>query len=172
MEQITYSTVGDYQMPNLTVDKEIPLGKYAMMKKKYLKEQQPEILFSLRVRNQLNSYLMKTEKKANEMMEMLMKELLTKNPAPNKEIHQMEWVQHMNNLQKTAEEINSEGNNLQLDLGIEEVDKEKGGDNVLPPFDLSDLPQLLREDVHCNIAKKKLFSIFMSIQMKLEGQII
>ena len=55
MEQITYSTVGDYQMPNLTVDKEIPLGKYAMMKKKYLKEQQPEILFSLRVRNQLNS---------------------------------------------------------------------------------------------------------------------
>ncbi|RGH99501.1 TnpV protein [Coprobacillus sp. AF13-15] len=105
MEQITYSTVGDYQMPNLTVDKEIPLGKYAMMKKKYLKEQQPEILFSLRVRNQLNSYLMETEKKANEMMEMLMKELLTKNPAPNKEIHQMEWVQHMNNLQKTAEEI-------------------------------------------------------------------
>lgn len=105
MEQITYSTVGDYQMPNLTVDKEIPLGKYAMMKKKYLKEQQPEILFSLRVRNQLNSYLMETEKKANEMIEMLMKELLTKNPAPNKEIHQMEWVQHMNNLQKTAEEI-------------------------------------------------------------------
>ncbi|RGH98410.1 TnpV protein [Coprobacillus sp. AM26-5AC] len=105
MEQITYSTVGDYQMPNLTVDKEIPLGKYAMMKKKYLKEQQSEILFSLRVRNQLNSYLMETEKKANEMMEMLMKELLTKNPAPNKEIYQMEWVQHMNNLQKTAEEI-------------------------------------------------------------------
>ena len=47
---------------------------------------------------------------------------------------------------KNSGRNHSEGNNLQLDLGIEEVDKEKGGDNVLPPFDLSDLPQLLRED--------------------------
>ena len=103
---------------------------------------------------------METEKKANEMMEMLMKELLTKNPAPNKEIYQMEWVQHMNNLQKTDGRNHSEGDNLQLDLGIEEVDKEKGGDNVLPPFDLSDLPQLLREDVSLQHSKEEIIQLF------------
>ena len=54
----------------------------------------------------------------------------------------------------------SEGNNLQLDLGIEEVDKEKGGDNVLPPFDLSDLPQLLREDVSLQHSKEEIIQYF------------
>lgn len=51
---------------------------------------------------------------------------------------------------KNSGRNHSEGNNLQLDLGIEEVDKEKGGDNVLPPFDLIDLPQLLKR--RCFIA--------------------
>lgn len=54
----------------------------------------------------------------------------------------------------------SEGNNLQLDLGIEEVDKEKGSDNVLPPFDLSDLPQLLREDVSLQHSKEEIIQYF------------
>lgn len=54
----------------------------------------------------------------------------------------------------------SEGNNLQLDLGIEEVDKEKGGDNVLPPFDLSDLPQLLREDVSLQHSQEEIIKYF------------
>lgn len=54
----------------------------------------------------------------------------------------------------------SEGDNLQLDLGIEEVDKEKGGDNVLPHFDLSDLPQLLREDVSLQHSKEEIIQYF------------
>lgn len=54
----------------------------------------------------------------------------------------------------------SEGDNLQLDLGIEEVDKEKGSDNVLPPFDLSDLPQLLREDVSLQHSKEEIIQYF------------
>ena len=35
----------------------------------------------------------------------LMQELLKQNPAPNKERHQMEWVQHMNSLKAQAEEL-------------------------------------------------------------------
>ena len=34
-----------------------------------------------------------------------MTELLKRNPMPNKDIHQMAWVQHMNNLKAQAEEI-------------------------------------------------------------------
>lgn len=61
---------------------------------------------------------------------------------------------------KNSRRNHSEGNNLQLDLGIEEVDKEKGGDNVLPPFDLSDLPQLLREDVSLQHSKEEIIQYF------------
>ena len=61
---------------------------------------------------------------------------------------------------KNSGRNHSEGNNLQLDLEIEEVDKEKGGDNVLPPFDLSDLPQLLREDVALQHSKEEIIQYF------------
>ena len=61
---------------------------------------------------------------------------------------------------KNSGRNHSEENNLQLDLGIEEVDKEKGGDNVLPPFDLSDLPQLLREDVALQHSKEEIIQYF------------
>lgn len=61
---------------------------------------------------------------------------------------------------KNSGRNHSEGNNLQLDLGIEEVDKEKGGDSVLPPFDLSDLPQLLREDVSLQHSKEEIIQYF------------
>lgn len=61
---------------------------------------------------------------------------------------------------KNSGRNHSEGNNLQLDLGIEEVDKEKGDDNVLPPFDLSDLPQLLREDVSLQHSKEEIIQYF------------
>ena len=61
---------------------------------------------------------------------------------------------------KNSRRNHSEGNNLQLDLGIEEVDKGKGGDNVLPPFDLSDLPQLLREDVSLQHSKEEIIQYF------------
>ena len=61
---------------------------------------------------------------------------------------------------KNSGRNHSEGNNLQLDLGIEEVDKEKGSDNILPPFDLSDLPQLLREDVSLQHSKEEIIQYF------------
>lgn len=61
---------------------------------------------------------------------------------------------------KNSGRNHSEGDNLQLDLGIEEVDKEKGGDNVLPHFDLSDLPQLLREDVSLQHSKEEIIQYF------------
>ena len=69
---------------------------------------------------------------------------------------------------KNSGRNHSEGNNLQLDLGIEEVDKEKGGDNVLPPFDLSDLPQLLREDVSLQHSKEEIIQYFHEHTDKIE----
>ena len=39
---VTYSTIGDYQLPNLTLSQpKIPLGKYGRMRRNYLMEQRP-----------------------------------------------------------------------------------------------------------------------------------
>ena len=56
-------------------------------------------------RNALYPDLWEMEQTAENRMQQLMKELLERNPAPDKEKNQMAWVQHMNSLKAQAEEI-------------------------------------------------------------------
>ena len=56
-------------------------------------------------RNALYSDLWEMEQTAENRMQQLMKELLERNPAPDKEKKQMAWVQHMNSLKAQAEEL-------------------------------------------------------------------
>ncbi|MCB7509327.1 TnpV protein [Faecalibacillus sp. MSK20_93] len=102
---ITYSQVEDYQFPNLKMDKTKITGKYAMMRRAYLKENQPGHLFALMSRNQLNTHLQQIQVEAEMMMEQLMEQMLIKNPAPDKKTNQMAWVGHMNSLKEQVEEI-------------------------------------------------------------------
>ena len=56
-------------------------------------------------RNALYPDLWQMEQTAENRMQQLMKELLERNPAPDKEKNQMAWVQHMNSLKAQAEEM-------------------------------------------------------------------
>ena len=56
-------------------------------------------------RNALYPELWEMEQTAENRMQQLMKELLERNPAPDKEKNQMAWVQHMNSLKAQAEEM-------------------------------------------------------------------
>ncbi len=56
-------------------------------------------------RNALYPDLWEVEQTAENRMQQLMKELLERNPAPDKEKKQMAWVQHMNSLKAQAEEM-------------------------------------------------------------------
>ena len=56
-------------------------------------------------RNALYPDLWQMEQTAENRMQQLMKELLERNPAPDKEKNQMAWVQHMNSLKAQAEEL-------------------------------------------------------------------
>ena len=56
-------------------------------------------------RNALYPHLWEVEQTAENRMQQLMKELLERNPAPDKEKNQMAWVQHMNSLKAQAEEM-------------------------------------------------------------------
>ena len=56
-------------------------------------------------RNALYPELWEMEQTAENRMQQLMKELLERNPAPDKEKNQMAWVQHKNSLTAQAEEM-------------------------------------------------------------------
>ncbi len=83
---VTYSTVGDYQLPNLTLNQpRKPLGKYGRMRRTYLIESSPgAVQHDAPVRG-LYPHLMEVEQTAESQMQQTMAQLLKQNPAPNKE---------------------------------------------------------------------------------------
>ena len=103
---LNYTKIGDYQLPNLTLSQpKTPLGKYGRMRRNYLKQYRPVLYNSMLLNGTLYPHLMELEQTAESRMQQTMQELLKQNPAPNKERHQMEWVQHMNSLKAQAEEL-------------------------------------------------------------------
>ena len=103
---VTYSTVGDYQLPNLILNQpRKPLGKYGRLRRTYLKEHRPVLYNTMLLSGTLHPHLLEVEQTAESRMQQTMQELLKQNPAPNKERHQMAWVQHMNSLKAQAEEL-------------------------------------------------------------------
>ena len=103
---VTYSTVGDYQLPNLTLHQpKNPLGKYGRMRLNFLKQQHPVLYHTMLLNGSLYPHLMEVEQTAESQMQQTMVQLLTQNPSPDKERNQMAWVQHMNSLKAQAEEL-------------------------------------------------------------------
>ena len=103
--ELTYHRKGDYLFPNLTIEEpEVTIGKYGMLRRTYLKEHRRGWYQSMMLSGKLDRHLLEIEKAAMERMEVLMKGLLQKYPAPDKEKDQMAWTAHMNGLTEMAEE--------------------------------------------------------------------
>ena len=103
---VTYSTVGDYQLPNLTLNQpRKPLGKYGRLRRTYLKGQRPVLYHMMLMNGSLYPHLMEVEQTAESQMQQTMAQLLKQNPAPDKKSQQMAWVQHMNSLKAQSEEL-------------------------------------------------------------------
>ena len=103
---VTYSTVGDYLLPNLTLNQpRKPLGKYGRLRRTYLMNHRPVLYNSMLLNGTLCPHLMEVEQTAESRMQQMMAELLKQNPAPDKEKNQMSWVRHMNSLRAQTEEI-------------------------------------------------------------------
>ena len=103
---VTYSTVGDYQLPNLILNQpRKPLGKYGRLRRTYLKDHRPVLYHTMLMNGSLYPHLMEVEQTAESRMQQSMEQLLKQNPAPDKEQNQMAWVQHMNSLKAQAEEL-------------------------------------------------------------------
>jgi hypothetical protein len=106
---IEYLRTGDYWIPNLLPPKPErgtrPIGKYGQMRLSYLENHRKILLASLRFQDRLMEHLADTEEIANQRMGLIMKQLLEKDPPPDKATDQMGWVCHMNMTKALAEEM-------------------------------------------------------------------
>ena len=103
---LNYTKTGGYFLPNLTLNQpRKQLNRYGRMRRNYLMEKRPVAYSTMLLNGTLYPHLLEVEQTAESRMQQTMQELLKQNPAPNKERHQMEWVQHMNSLKAQAEEL-------------------------------------------------------------------
>ena len=106
MKEIEYIQVGDYQLPNLKVE-EMHLNRFGRAKLDYLKKYDYGLYFKLLSKNELNDYLLKVKKEADDLYERLVEEYKIKWNVTEelKQNDQMKWVQMMNNVKSCVDEI-------------------------------------------------------------------
>lgn len=88
MKKIKYIQNNDYLIPNIRLKKEnqIELNKWGRMRKTFLKEHKPMTYNDMILNETLIPHLMEVQETAQHKMELLMEQLLQKNPAPNKKV--------------------------------------------------------------------------------------
>lgn len=109
----TYTQVGDYLLPNLSLpaeEKEMNIGVWAMRQKRYLKRNHKVRYYNLLTSGKLDSYLVDTEEQAQNLFSRLVKDLAEEENVTEelKVTDMMLWVQKMNNIRNRATEIVNE----------------------------------------------------------------
>ena len=105
--ELTYTTRGDYLLPDLSVPESPKIGKYGMLRRSYLREHRDGIYTGMLLSGKLNGHLEEIDRTANEMMNRLTAELAKAQGVTEslKASNQMKWVGLMNNIRHQAEEI-------------------------------------------------------------------
>ena len=108
MTELTYRAEGDYQIPDLTAPEEgqVAIGKFALLRKKYLKQNRRVLYLNFLTAGTLNEHLMEIERTANERLELLTSQMAAREGVTEKlkARDQMKWVGLMNNIRHSAEE--------------------------------------------------------------------
>ena len=109
MTEITYTRQGDYNLPNLLPPQQepVPHGKYALLRKKFLKEHRRITYTNLLTSGKLNGHLAEIQQTAQRRMEQIVAQMAKAQGVTEelKASDQMKWVGLMNNLQNAAEEM-------------------------------------------------------------------
>ena len=106
---IEYNLVGDYYIPNLTIEKQekLNLNKYGRMRLKFLKEyKRPEYML-LFAEEKLNAHLKEIQETADNRVWQIIAELKAKSDLTEdmKNTDMLYWVGTMNAIKNQAEEI-------------------------------------------------------------------
>ncbi len=109
--KITYTKVGDYYLPNLTLAeskfKNYQLSKYGRMRLNYLKNYKKAEYIILFIDNKLYEHLYNIDIECQNQFELLMKQFAERENITEelKANNQMEWVCRMNNIRNCVDEI-------------------------------------------------------------------
>ena len=108
MTQITYTKQGDYLLPNLLPPQEpqIPLGKYASMRRRFLQQNRKVTYTNLLTTGQLHAHLMEIEETARSRLEQIVSQMAQTEGVTEelKAADPQRWTGLMNNLKHSAEE--------------------------------------------------------------------
>ena len=104
----TYTTQGDYCLPNLTLppEEERHIGVWAQRRLRYLKQHHKILYCNLLTSGKLHSHLADVEEEAQSLFLRLEKEYAEREGVTEqlKAENPMEWVQKMNNIRSRASE--------------------------------------------------------------------
>ena len=105
--ELTYRRKGDYLLPNLEAPEAPKIGKYGMLRHQYLRNHKRAILTGMQMSGELNAHLEQIDREATEEVERLTKQMAKDQGVDEnmKKTDQMKWVQMMNSLKTSAEEI-------------------------------------------------------------------
>ena len=111
MEELAYTLVGDYYIPNLILDEEpeqdVFYGKYGSLRRDYLREHRPTLWVALVNNGKLADHLKEIERTATQRMNTLLPQLM-KAAGVTEELKasdQLAWVGLVNNCPAQANEI-------------------------------------------------------------------
>ena len=108
MTEITYTMQGDYLLPNLLPpqEPEIPLGKYALLRRRFLQQHRKVAYTNLLTTGKLNSHLQEIEQTALTRLQEMVSQM-ARNAGVTEDLkarNPMRWVSLMNNIKASAEE--------------------------------------------------------------------
>ena len=105
---LIYTRNGDILFPALYLeDANLPIGKYGLLRKSYLKEHKRGCYSSLLLTGKLDAHLAEIDRTGTERVELIMNQLAQREGVTEalKASDQMEWVRRMNSIRARAEEI-------------------------------------------------------------------
>ena len=112
MVEITYHKEGDYFIPDLYLakdeyEKDYNIGKYGHLRLDYLKNHKKAEYTIMFMEKSLRKHIVETDKQAKEKFEILMKQMIEKNPIDEdlKNTDPLKWAGLMNNYKNIVEEI-------------------------------------------------------------------
>ena len=106
--ELTYTRNGDNLFPALYLEEpNLPIGKYGLLRKSYLKEHKRGWYSSLLLTGKLDEHLAEIDHSCNERIEHIMNQLARREGVTEalKASDQLEWVRRMNSIRERAEEI-------------------------------------------------------------------
>lgn len=107
MTEISYTTVNDVQIPDLTMPETEPIGRYGRMRQKYLREHCPVLWNHLVLTGTLYEHLHEIETAAQSRIDLMLPKMAASAGATEalKAADPLKWTGLMNNCKAQAEEV-------------------------------------------------------------------